>query len=77
MYLTRIFQSGNSLAVRIPKEFHLKGPDVEILKRNGELIIREVPKNLSKAFELLQALGEALPENFERNDLPPQSREEF
>ncbi len=38
---TLVFQSGNSQAVRIPKEFRLKSKVVEILKKGKELIIRE------------------------------------
>jgi antitoxin VapB len=33
MKTAKIFRSGNSQAVRIPKEFQLEGDEVEILKR--------------------------------------------
>lgn len=33
----KIFKSGNSQAVRIPKEFRLEGTVVEIFKRGDEL----------------------------------------
>ncbi len=38
---TLVFNSGNSQAVRIPKEFRLKSKVVSILKKGNELIIRE------------------------------------
>jgi antitoxin VapB len=39
---TKIFMSGNSQAVRIPKEFQLEGTEVEIIKRGNELILRPI-----------------------------------
>lgn len=38
MKTARVFRSGNSQAVRIPKEFHLDAEEVEI-RRKGNLII--------------------------------------
>ena len=35
-----VFMSGNSQAVRIPKEFQLKTKQVKIILRNGELVIK-------------------------------------
>jgi antitoxin VapB len=35
-----VFTSGNSQAVRIPKEFQLKTKQVKIIQRGGELVIR-------------------------------------
>ncbi len=72
---TRIFKSGNSLAIRIPKEFHLNDQqEVEVFQREGELVIRLIPKNLAIAFRLLSSF----PEDFfqdGRVDLPPQNRD--
>ncbi len=80
MVVTRVFQSGNSLAIRIPKAFHLNGLsnglEVEIFKRNDELVIREIPQNLGRAFEILQALSTDFYKE-ERVDSPPQKREDF
>lgn len=76
MRLTKVFKSGNSQAIRLPKDFNLQGNEVEIFKRNNEIIIREVPKNLARAFELLSQM----PDDFfadGRKDLPPQERESF
>jgi antitoxin VapB len=33
MKTAKVLKSGNSQAVRIPKEFHLKGSEVEIQKK--------------------------------------------
>lgn len=37
---TTVFMSGNSQAVRIPKEFQLKTRQVRIILRGGELVIK-------------------------------------
>ncbi|MEK8088665.1 type II toxin-antitoxin system VapB family antitoxin [Thermithiobacillus plumbiphilus] len=44
--LTRIFKSGNSLAVRIPKELQFGKPmqDVEIERKGDALVIRPVAR---------------------------------
>lgn len=55
MRTARVFKSGNSQAVRIPKEFHLKGEEVEICRRGESLILR--PKKRSWA-ALIDSLSE-------------------
>ena len=40
MKTAKVFKSGNSQAVRIPKEFHLEGEEVEILRKGESLILR-------------------------------------
>ena len=52
--ITKVFKSGNSQAVRIPKELQIKDDEVEIIKRGEELIIRPL-KNQTAAilFDLL------------------------
>jgi len=37
---TKLFMSGNSQAVRIPRDFQMKGDEVEIQRRGNTLIIR-------------------------------------
>lgn len=72
----RIFQSGNSQAVRIPKEFRFDVMEVEIFKRGDEIVLKPKPKNLGAAFKLL---GE-MPDDFMvdgREDTLPQERESF
>lgn len=57
MATTKVFRSGNSQAVRIPREFQFHSKDVEITKRGDEVILRERPRNLGKAFDLLAGLS--------------------
>jgi antitoxin VapB len=52
MAITKVFRSGNSQAVRIPKRFRLRSRDVEITKRGDEIVLRERQPNLA-AYELL------------------------
>jgi antitoxin VapB len=72
----KVFKSGNSQAIRLPKEFRFSSNEVEIFKQNGNIILREIPCYLSKAFDLLCQL----PDDFyseDRKDLPPQERDTF
>ena len=50
----KIFRSGNSQAVRIPKDFQLEGDEVEILKKGASLVLR--PKRKSWAV-FIESLG--------------------
>ena len=71
---TRVFKSGNSQAVRLPKEFAVNGKVLEIFRRGDEIVLREPAKGLARAFELLTNL----PDDFlaeGRQDEPPQHRE--
>jgi antitoxin VapB len=74
MRITRVFKSGNSQAVRLPKEFQIKSRKVEIFRRKGEIVIREIPDTLEKAFYLLTELPEDFFEEG-RTDTPPQERD--
>ena len=57
MPITRVFRSGNSQAVRIPKSFRFRSQRVEIFKRGDEIVLREQPANLRAAFDLLAGLS--------------------
>ncbi len=74
MQITKVFKSGNSQAVRLPKEFQVKSDRVEIFRRKGEIVIREIPENLEKAFNLFTELPEDFFEEG-RIDEPPQERD--
>src|ERR1700681_1977889 len=73
MATARVFRSGNSQAVQLPKGFRLKGNEVEIFRRDDEIVLREKGKGLARAFEILASLpDDFLPEG--RRDAPPQAR---
>lgn len=74
MAIARVFKSGNSQAVRLPKEFRLESSEVEIFRRGDEIILREIPRTGTEIFDLLTEL----PDDFMsegRQDTPPQERE--
>ncbi len=76
MATTRVFMSGNSQAVRIPREFQLDVSEVEIFQRGEELILRKIRRNLIEAFQLLTSM----PDDFMaegRQDELPQERENW
>jgi antitoxin VapB len=56
-----VFKSGNSQAVRLPKEFQFDVSQVEILRRGGDVVLRRIPTNLAAAFDLLAALPVSSP----------------
>lgn len=73
---TKVFQSGNSQAVRIPKEFRFNSSVVEIFQRDDEIVLKPIPTSLGDAFKLLTEM----PSDFMvdgRNDDEPQSRDTF
>lgn len=74
MARAKIFKSGNSQAVRLPKEFRFDAKEVEIFRRGEDVVLRKKSRNLVKALQSLQAM----PDDFfadGREDLPPQERE--
>ncbi len=76
MTYARVFQSGNSQAVRLPKEFRFNVDQVEIFRLGNDIVLRERPAN---ATAILNALT-SLPADFMatgRTDTPPQEREAF
>lgn len=66
---TKIFQSGNSQAVRIPKEFRFDVSTVEIFKRGEEIVLR--PKITDLKQLLLSAPKVDFEVERERSDLVP------
>lgn len=76
MTYARIFKSGNSQAVRLPKEFRFDVDQVEIYRRGDEIVLREPPRSAVAIFDSLTML----PEDFMaegRQDGSPQEREPF
>jgi antitoxin VapB len=72
----KVFQSGNSQAVRVPKEFRLDATEVEIFRRGDELVLKPVPKDLGEAFKILTRMSPDFMQDG-REDTPPQERETF
>ena len=76
MSYARVFQSGNSQAIRLPKEFRVNVSRVEIFRRGEDIILRERPLSAGSIFDAL--IG--FPPDFMadgREDSNPQERESF
>ncbi len=74
MITTRVFKSGNSQAVRIPKKFQFDVEELEIFQRGEEIILRKKQNNLSDVMDLFATLPDDFMENG-RDDAPPQERD--
>jgi antitoxin VapB len=74
MATARIFKSGNSQALRLPKEFRFDSDEVEIVRRGDEVVLREKTKGMERAFWLLANLPIDADAVEEIHDEPPQER---
>ena len=75
MPMASVFKSGNSQAVRLPKDFRVQSRQLIISRRGQEIVLREPPRDLSGAFTALAQL----PDDFlaDRNDEVPQTRDDL
>ncbi len=76
MNTAKIFKSGNSQAVRLPKEFQFDTSEVQIFRRGNEVVLTKKPHNLSRVFELLTEISDDFMENG-RHQPDIQQRETF
>jgi len=74
MSYARVFKSGNSQAVRLPREFRFDVEQVEIFRRGDEVVLRDKPANAANIFDALTGLPQEMFAEI-RNDTPPQQRE--
>jgi antitoxin VapB len=58
MNTAKIFKSGNSQAVRLPKEFQFDASEVQIFRRGDEVVLKQRPRNLVRVYELLTELSD-------------------
>jgi antitoxin VapB len=70
MPTAKVFRSGNSQAVRLPKQFRVKAKELEIFRRGDEIILREKSGNMARAFDLLAGLPEDFEVSARENDMP-------
>lgn len=75
MSVAKVFMSGNSQAVRIPKEFRFDVPEIEIFRRGIEVVLRKPRRDAGRLFELLIT---ALSDDFmaDGREQPPLERRE-
>lgn len=74
MASAKVFKSGNSQAVRLPKEFRFDTEEVEIFRRGDEVVLREKSKGLERAFWLLADLPIDVEAIKRARKEPPQKR---
>ncbi|RJQ60353.1 MAG: antitoxin [Desulfobacteraceae bacterium] len=53
METAKLFQNGNSQAVRLPKEFRIPGTEVKIYKRGNQVILEPIEPTWDSLFESL------------------------
>lgn len=78
MTRAKVFRSGNSQAVRLPREMRLEGSEVQIVRRGETLILRPISPEvtLAAAFDALADIqGDFLPEGRQQGE--QQEREAF
>ena len=77
---TTVFQSGNSQAVRLPKEFRFQSKTVEIFRRGNEVVLREKPRTMGEVLDSLPPLTPEIAADIERvfanvrDTRPPEER---
>lgn len=74
MTYARVFQSGNSQAVRLPKEFRFHAEQVEIFRQGNDIVLREHSASAAAIFDALASLPTDFMQDG-RDDAPPQERE--
>jgi antitoxin VapB len=76
MATARVFKSGNSQAVRLPKEFRVTSKELEISRRGDEIVLREKKKSrgMLAAYEALMAIPLDVFDDI-KDMRPPEERE--
>ncbi len=74
MPTAKVFKSGNSQAVRLPKEFRFNTDEVEIFRRDDEIVLREKPRSAAEILAIFKSFSEDFMADG-RDDQPPQERE--
>ena len=63
-HLAKIFQSGNSQAVRLPKEFRFDVDEVEVSREGDAIILRPKPNEKQRWTSLRAAIARGFSEDF-------------
>ena len=70
----KVFKSGNSQAVRIPKEFQIESDEVEIRRRGNSLVLRPKSQSWEPLIESLTKFTDDFLAGGRRQS-PPQKRD--
>lgn len=64
----KLFKTGGSQAVRLPKEFRFEGEEVEISRQGKRVVLEPVPKTWSREF---RGLAGSIPDFPDPPEPPP------
>ena len=73
MPTAKVFKSGNSQAIRLPKEFRFNTDEVEIFRRGDEIVLREKPRTAAEILVIFESFSEDFMADG-RDDQLPQER---
>ena len=65
MKTARVFKSGNSQAVRLPKEFKLDVAGVHVFRKDGDLVLRPLRRTWQDYFDRGRRFSGDFPETIE------------
>lgn len=73
--IAKVFMTGRSQAVRLPKKFRFDCDEVYVTREADKVILTPKPRAWSEYFATAKRFSEDYPEHIE--DLPQESRESF
>jgi antitoxin VapB len=65
MERAKIFKLGNSQAVRLPKEFQIDAKELQVIRQDGDLILRPVRKTWKDYFDRGRRFSKDFPESID------------
>ena len=65
MKTARVFKSGNSQAVRLPKDFKIDVTEVSVFQKDGDLVLRPLRKTWQAYFKRGRRFSDDFPERIE------------
>jgi antitoxin VapB len=75
MNKAKIFMTGKSQAIRLPKAFRFEGKEVSIVPLGRGIVLQPISKSWSDLFQKIDPTDDFFSEG--RKDLPPQERKEY
>ncbi|MCF8053484.1 MAG: antitoxin [Desulfobacterales bacterium] len=76
MNTAKLFRTGNSQAVRLPKEFRMPGEKVKIFRRGKQIVLEPIEPTWDALFEALEEFPDDFMEDGRRQP-EVQERESF
>jgi len=61
----RVFKSGNSQAVRLPKDFNLDVGKVQVFWKDGDVVLRPLKRTWQEYFERGRRFSDDFPESID------------